>query len=399
MSSPSNVYDSLVAINQESDVLPPAMCRKAWWPSTRKEMSSRKQCVRQHGGHRLGKRCVPASNVYDSMVAINQEKDDVFPPAMCTIAWWPPARKEMSSRQKCVREPTGHQLGKRSVPTSNVYDSLVAIGYERDVLPPGMCTIAWQTSTRKVMSSRQQGVLQPGGHQQGQRCPPARNVYESLVDINQERDVLPRAMCRIVWWISTRKEMSYRNQCVGQYSCYQLGKRCPPASKVHQSLVAINQDRDVLPPAMSTIAWWPSTRKAIFSHKECVRQHGGHQLGKRCSPARNVYDSMAANNQVRDALWPAMCTIAWWPSTRKKMCSRKQCVRQPGGHRPGKRCTPASNVFDSLVAINKEKDLFPPAMCMIAWWQSTRKQISSRQQCVQQPGVHQVGKRCLPASY
>ena len=180
------------------------------------------------------------------------------------------------------------------------------------------------------MSSRQQCVRYPGRHQLGQRCLPASNWYDSPLTINQERDILPPAICMIAWWPSTRKEMPSRQQCVRQPYGHQLRKRCPSA------------------------------------RNQCVRQFDGRLLGKGCLPTSNVYDSLVAIYQERDALMPPMCTIPWQPSIRKVKSSRQQCVRQPVGHQPGKRCPPASNVFDSLVAINQETDVFPPAMYTIA---------------------------------
>ena len=204
------------------------------------------------------------------------------------------------------------------------------------------------------MSSHQQCVLQLGVHLLGMRCPPTSNEYNSLVAINYERGVLLQ-------------------QCVRYPGCRQLGQRQPPARKVHDSLVPIYYERDVLPLTMCTIARWPSTRKEMSSRQQYDRQPGGHQLAKRCLPASS-------------------CTIAWCPSTSKEMSSHHQCVRQPVGQQLAQSCLPASNVYDSLVAIYQERDAFLPPMCTIAWQPSTRKVMSSRQQSVRQPGGHQLRK-------
>ena len=334
-------------------------------------MSSRQQMVRQPGSHQPGKRCPPARNVQDSLVAIYQERD-ALQPAMCTTDWWPSTRKEMSFRQQCVRQSGGHQIGNRCPPSSIVYNSLVAINQEINVLPRAMCTIARWSSVKIEMLCHQQCVIQLGGHLLGKSCSLASNVYDSLVAINQESDVIPPANGTIAWWPSTRKVMFSRQQYLGQLGGHQLGKRCPPASNVYDTLVAISQDRDALPQAMCRIAWWSSTRQEMSSRQQLVRQPVDHQLGKRYPPASNMYDSLVGINQERDALPPAMCTIALWPSTTKEMSIRKQ-------------------YYDSLMAVYQERDVLPKAMCTLAWWPSTRTVISSRQQMVRQPGGHQLG--------
>ena len=211
----------------------------------------------------------------------------------------------MSFRQQYGGQLCGHQLGQR-YSASNMYYTLMATNQEQ------------------------------------QRCPHASNVDDNLVAISQDRDALPQAMCRIAWWSSTRQEMSSRQQCVRQPDGHQLGKK-------------------------------------MSSRQQCVCQPGGNNLGKRCHPAKSVYDSLVSIIYERVVLPPAMCRIAWWPSTGKQMSSRQQCVRQPGGHELGQRCSPASNVYDILVAINQNRDVLPAAMCTIAWWPPTRIEMSSRQ--------------------
>ena len=221
-------------------------------------MNSSQQCVRQPGGRQLGKRC-PASNVYNSLLVINMD-GDVLRPAMCRIAWWPPTRKDMFIRQQCVRQPQGypshcwwedisilvdgHQAifhiagGRTSL--AQLMATRLSYTLARDVLPPAMCTIDWWPSTRIEMSFRQQGVGQTGGHQLEQRCPSASNMKDSFVAISQDRDMRP----------STRKEISSRQQYLRQPGGHQLGKRCPPTSNMMDRLVFINQERYVPKPAM-----------------------------------------------------------------------------------------------------------------------------------------------------